>query len=91
MENHTPLPWKAELSTIYWNIDDDISNEDFIVCSTIKRTDADFIVRAANNFEQMLFNLKLAADSMQGLDDLQNEVLPYLIKSIALAEEINEK
>lgn len=74
---HSPLPWKANLSTVYWNIDDDISSEDIIICSTIILPDAAFIALAVNNHQELV----------KALDRLHDQAHKDCVSNICFAKE----
>lgn len=101
MTKHTPTPWimrPQELDETMRQIRHESSDGLASVIATTHNAticeehggdailNAEFIVRAANNFQSMLDALKLAADVMYGWGDPENQILPILHKIIAKAE-----
>lgn len=73
---HTPTPWFNELSTVYASHSyQSESDEPPIVCSTINRADAAFIVRAVNAHEELLTALRSAHRALEYLADPDEEGL----------------
>lgn len=88
---HTPTPWKITKAT---NGDTYIGGHEWVLKMVSKvdftalpvEANAAFIVRACNNYETMLKMLKEVAEVMEGWDDPENEILPYLLQLIQKAE-----
>lgn len=75
--SHTPTPWKVEEGI---NNDQFISNDEDVICSLhglsdyeTRQQNAEFIVRACNNFQKILDALEqvqIIVDSEGGMDRL---------------------
>lgn len=101
----SPLPWKADLSTVYWmspHVDQHTAESDMdnIVCSVIRRKDAEYIAQACNAFPvlvEALGKMVKEAELMKVYFEDQREVVLHYndvrpwIESLTIAKEALEK
>lgn len=90
---HTPTPWEVKSEEIYDGISGGRWQETTIepdVCTTLNIDDAEFIVRACNNFVSLLQALKILHDETEDYIRINNLGDPHHNKSMQYARDAIE-